>query len=349
MPISDYWFDLPEEQIAQEPLANREDSRMLVVERAGGTFRDERFANIARFVRSGDVIVLNDTRVFPARLFGESETGAKIEIFLVRREGEDSSVWRTLARPARRLRPGKALIFDNGALSAEVLEKFSDGTVSVKFRCEGDLDATIDRIGRTPLPPYIKRSRDEKVDTDRERYQTVYAANRGSIAAPTAGLHFTPEKIAEVEVAGAEIAKVTLHVGYGTFEPVRETDDLSKHRVMPEEVSIGEETAELLNRAKAANRRIIAVGTTTTRALEGNVAKNGGRFAAYRGLTDLTITPGYEFRAIDGLLTNFHLPESSLLILVSTFAGRELIMESYRHAVAAGYRFYSYGDCMFVV
>ncbi|MFN6964409.1 MAG: tRNA preQ1(34) S-adenosylmethionine ribosyltransferase-isomerase QueA [Pyrinomonadaceae bacterium] len=348
MRLQDYWFDLPEESIAQEPLADREASRMLVVNRAAGGFHDERFANIANYIREGDVVVLNDTRVFPARLLGESETGANVEIFLVRRESDaDPYVWRTLARPARRLRPGKRVDF-GGELAAEVLEKFEDGTVLVRFECEGDFDETIDRVGRTPLPPYIRRSR-AQADTDRERYQTVYAHNRGSIAAPTAGLHFTPQKIAEVEAAGATIARVTLHVGYGTFEPVRETEDLSRHRVMAEEVSISPETADVLNRAKSDKRRIVAIGTTTTRALEGNIAKHDGRFAAERGETDLTITPGYRFRAIDALLTNFHLPESSLLILVSTFAGRELIMRSYRHAVEAGYRFYSYGDCMFVV
>jgi S-adenosylmethionine:tRNA ribosyltransferase-isomerase len=343
MPKSDYWFNLPENQIAQEPLERREASRMLVLDRGTRSYRDSEFAEFPELIRKGDVIVLNDTKVFPARLFGNTDTGANIEIFLVREIA--TSVWQALAKPARRLRTGKAINFEGG-LSGEVVEKLEDGTVTIRFDSERDIRGDLERIGRTPLPPYIKRSRDE-IDTDRERYQTVYAAKRGSIAAPTAGLHFTTEMIGRLEELGAEIAKVTLHVGYGTFEPVR-SDDLSQHRVMAEEVTIGAETVEKLNNAKAEGRRIVAIGTTTTRALEGNAAKHG-RFTEERGLTDLTITPGHRFKAIDALLTNFHLPESSLLILVSTFAGRELIMEAYEHAVTAGYRFYSYGDCMFIV
>ena len=343
MPKSDYWFHLPEEQIAQQPLERREASRMLVADRHSGSYRDGQFAEFPELVRAGDVIVLNDTKVFPARLFGTTDTGASVEVFLVRES--DTAVWEALAKPARRLRAGKVITFDGG-LKGEIVEKSDEGTVTIRFDPGRDLSDELERVGRTPLPPYIKRSR-EAIDTDRERYQTVYAAKRGSIAAPTAGLHFTPEMIDKLESLGAEIAKVTLHVGYGTFEPVR-ADDLSQHRVLAEEVSIGAETAEKLNKAKAEGRRIVAIGTTTTRALEGNVAKHS-RFTEERGFTDLTITPGYQFKAIDALLTNFHLPESSLLILVSTFAGRELIMKAYEHAVAAGYRFYSYGDCMFIV
>lgn len=316
---------------------------MLVLDRGSGAHRDSQFTEFPELIKKGDVIVLNDTKVFPARLFGNTDTGANIEIFLVREVA--AGIWQALAKPARRLRAGKIVNFEGG-LSAEVVEKLEDGTVTIRFDAERDLGDDLERIGRTPLPPYIKRSRDA-VDADRERYQTVYAAKRGSIAAPTAGLHFTPEMIGRLEDLGAEIAKVTLHVGYGTFEPVR-SDDLSQHRVMAEEVTVGAETAEKLNKAKAEGRRIVAIGTTTTRALEGNVAKHGC-FTEESGSTDLTITPGHRFRAIDALLTNFHLPESSLLILVSTFAGRELIMEAYEHAVAAGYRFYSYGDCMFIV
>jgi len=343
MPKSEFWFHLPEEQIAQQPLEHREASRMLVVDRSARAFRDSRFTAFPELVGERDVVVLNDTKVFPARLFGTTETGAKVEIFLVRDEGDGT--WQALAKPARRLRQGKIITFESG-LKAKVVEKSDEGTVTVRFDAGSDVNETIDRVGRTPLPPYIKRSREEP-DSDRQRYQTVYAAKRGSIAAPTAGLHFTPEMISQVESLGVEVAKITLHVGYGTFEPVR-SDDLSQHRVLAEEVSIDAETAERLNKAKGEGRRIIAVGTTTTRALEGNMTKNG-RFTEERGFTELTITPGYRFKAIDALLTNFHLPESSLLILVSTFAGRELIMEAYEHAVAAGYRFYSYGDCMFIV
>ncbi|HEX2639030.1 MAG TPA: tRNA preQ1(34) S-adenosylmethionine ribosyltransferase-isomerase QueA [Pyrinomonadaceae bacterium] len=343
MPKSEYWFDLPEKQIAQQPLERREASRMLVVDRGSRSYRDSEFTAFPGLIRKGDVIVLNDTKVFPARLFGSTDTGANVEIFLVREV--DTAAWHALAKPARRLRAGKTVNFEGG-LSGEIVEKSEDGTVTIRFDPERDLTSELERIGRTPLPPYIKRSRDA-IDADRERYQTVYAANRGSIAAPTAGLHFTPEMIGRLEDLGAEITKVTLHVGYGTFEPVR-NDDLSQHRVMAEEVTVGADAAEKLNKAKAEGRRVVAIGTTTTRALEGNVAKHG-RFTEERDFTDLTITPGHRFKAIDALLTNFHLPESSLLILVSTFAGRELIMEAYEHAVAAGYRFYSYGDCMFIV
>ncbi len=343
MLITEFDFDLPEELIAQKPLENRAASRMLVVDRAAGSFADERFSDFPRFLRTGDVVVLNNTKVFPARLFGETETGARIEIFLVREL--ENRIWETLARPARRLKTGKKITFGR-RLAAEIVDKTEEGRVFVRFEAEGDFAETLEAVGKTPLPPYIKRERDE-TDRDRERYQTVYAREKGSIAAPTAGLHFTPEVLAAVKEAGAEIAEITLHVGYGTFEPVR-VDDLSEHRVLPEQYEISAVAADALNRAKAENRRVVAVGTTTTRTLETAMARHG-RFVAERNLADLTITPGYRFRAIDALLTNFHLPQSSLLVLVSTFAGHELIMKAYRHAVAGRYRFYSYGDCMMIV
>ena len=341
MLITDFDFELPDRLIAQEPLEKRENSRMLVLNRASGNFSDEHFYNFPKFLQKGDVVVLNNTKVFPARLFGERETGAKAEIFLVR-EIKDN-IWETLARPAKRLKSGKKITFANN-LTAQVLEKTADGRVIIQFETEGDFDKILDQIGKTPLPPYIRREPGE-ADKDRERYQTVFARERGAIAAPTAGLHFTPQILSEVKNLGVEVAEITLHVGYGTFEPVR-VSDLSEHKVLPEQCEISPETAEMLNRAKA-NQRIIAVGTTTTRALETNLSKNGnftpGKFSA-----DLTITPGYRFKAIDGLLTNFHLPQSSLLVLVSTFTGYEFIMKAYRHAVRENYRFYSYGDCMFI-
>jgi S-adenosylmethionine:tRNA ribosyltransferase-isomerase len=341
MLITEFDYELPDELIAQEPLAERSASRILVVDRERCEFSDHLFAAFPSFVRSGDLIVINNTRVFPARLLGKSETGANVELFLV--EEREAGTWETLARPARRLRPGKRVVFGD-ELTAEVIEKTDDGRVIVRFEADGDLDRLIDEIGRTPLPPYIKRQADD--NGDRERYQTVYAKERGAIAAPTAGLHFTPQVIDAVKGAGADIAEITLHVGYGTFEPVR-VDDLSQHTVMAERYSIDDETAEKLNAAKVAGRRIIAVGTTTTRALESNIAE----FAAFksgRHAAKLTITPGYKFRAVDALLTNFHLPKSSLLVLTSTFGGHELIMRAYGHAVAERYRFYSYGDCMFI-
>ncbi len=342
MKITDFDYDLPENLIAQNPLEKRADSRMLVANRAEKSLEDKHFYDFPAFLREGDLIVLNNTKVFPARIFGTSETGAKIELFLVRET--ENKTWETLARPARRLKTGKKIIF-NENLSAEVLEKTEEGRVLVKFAANGDFNAILDEIGQTPLPPYIKRE-DGSLDKDRDRYQTVFARKRGAIAAPTAGLHFTPQILEEIKTRGILIAEITLHVGYGTFEPVR-VSDLSEHTVMPERCEISQETAGILNKARAENRRIIAIGTTTTRALESAAQKNGkieaGEFSA-----NLTITPEYKFRVISGLLTNFHLPQSSLLVLVSTFGGYNFIMNTYRHAVESRYRFYSYGDCMFV-
>jgi len=343
MKINEFDFELPDALVAQEPLASRASSRMLAVNRTSNSYADEHFYNFPKFLKKGDVVVLNNTKVFPARLFGASETGAKIELFLVRET--ESQVWETLARPARRLKIGKKINFGE-KLVAEVLEKTEEGRVFVKFEANGDFDEILEEIGKTPLPPYIKRG-DDDFDKDRERYQTVFARERGAIAAPTAGLHFTPQILEEIKNLGVNISEITLHVGYGTFEAVR-VDDLSEHKVLPENYEISDETTETLNQAKKENRRIIAIGTTTTRTLESNFSKYG-KFVAEKNLADLTITPDYKFKAIDGLLTNFHLPQSSLLVLVSTFGGYELIMKSYKHAVAEKYRFYSYGDCMLII
>lgn len=342
MLISDFDYDLPDDLIAQEPPARRGDSRMLAADRRTSALKDLSFRDFPSFIGKGDVLVVNNTKVFPARLIGRSETGARIELFLVEERGERK--WEALAKPVRRLKPGKRIIFSE-RLSAVVEEITKEGRVIAEFEFDGEFDHVLDEIGKTPLPPYIKRER-EGPDADRERYQTVYAKQRGAIAAPTAGFHFTPEIIKEIEDNGAEFAEVTLHVGYGTFEPVR-VDDLSEHAVQPERYEIGEQPAEALNRAQSEGRRIVAVGTTTTRALETCISRNG-KFVAGKQTADLTITPGYRFRAIDALLTNFHLPQSSLLVLVSTFGGHKFIMNAYRHAVRERYRFYSYGDCMFV-
>ncbi|HMQ03585.1 MAG TPA: tRNA preQ1(34) S-adenosylmethionine ribosyltransferase-isomerase QueA [Pyrinomonadaceae bacterium] len=342
MQISDFDFYLPNELIASEPLQNRSDSRLLFVDRVGSSFNDAAFADLPGLLRPHDLLVLNNTKVFPARLFGKTATGGKVEIFLVKQI--DGNLWKTLAKPARRLRVGSTINFSE-ELSCVVEEKFSDGSLALSFVSSADLETLIDRLGRTPLPPYIRRASGGP-DTDRERYQTVYASRRGAIAAPTAGLHFTPEMIEQVRDRGVEISEITLHVGYGTFEPVR-SHDLSSHRVAPEQFEIGESAAAKLERARREMRRIVAVGTTTTRALE-YVLSRYGCFKAMSEYADLTITPGYRFRAIGAMLTNFHLPQSSLLILVSTFAGHELIMKAYTHAVKARYRFYSYGDCMFI-
>lgn len=343
MLISQFDYDLPAELIAQTPLEKRENSRMLAVNRADQNFRDEYFFNFPKFLKKGDVIVLNDTKVFPARLFGASETGAKVELFLVREI--ENQTWESLGRPAKRLKAGKKILFGEN-LTAEVLEKNDEGRLIIRFETAENFNDILDKIGQTPLPPYIKRE-GGKLENDRDRYQTVFAKTRGAIAAPTAGLHFTPEILEEIVNLGALITEITLHVGYGTFEPVR-VSDLTEHRVMPERCEISEETAEILNEAKAENKRIIAVGTTTTRALESAIGEDG-KISAGERLADLTITPDYKFKVINGLLTNFHLPQSSLLVLVSTFAGYDLTMKAYRHAVQSRYRFYSYGDCMLIV
>jgi S-adenosylmethionine:tRNA ribosyltransferase-isomerase len=343
MLISDFDFQLPEELIAQTPLRSRADSRMLIVDRAKQSWQDTHFYELENFISKDDVIVLNNTKVFPARLFGQLETGAKIEIFLIKEN--ENTTWEALARPARRLKEGKQIIFSD-KLSAEVLDKTEDGKVLIKFETAGNFEQLLDELGKTPLPPYIKRDV-EKIDKDRERYQTVFASERGAIAAPTAGLHFTPEIIAALKAKGVPVAEITLHVGYGTFEPVR-VDDLAEHKVSAERCEISAETAEILNDAKASGKKILAIGTTTTRALESFTDENGILQPGNK-LADITITPGYRFRFVDKLLTNFHLPRSSLLVLVSAFAGREFILSAYEHAVAEGFRFYSYGDCMLII
>jgi S-adenosylmethionine:tRNA ribosyltransferase-isomerase len=352
MLISDFDYQLPEELIAQHPPARRDASRMLVVERGKGRWRDGFFSEFPTELRAGDALVVNNTRVFPARLVGRREpTGGRVELLLVRRrEDLGAHTWEALARPARRLDAGARVTFGDGRLRATLLSTTDDGAGRVvRFYSEGDFDALVEELGQVPLPPYIKRDGEDLParDEDRERYQTVYAAARGAIAAPTAGLHFTPRVLEALRARGVRVIEITLHVGYGTFAPVR-AEDLAGHRVAPEFFEIGEEAAVEINGTRERGGRVVAVGTTTVRALE-SAAAEGGFVRAGRGETGLTITPGHEFRAVDALLTNFHLPRSSLLVLVSAFAGRELVLDAYRHAVAARYRFYSYGDCMFIV
>ncbi len=342
MQLSDFDYQLSDDLIAQEPLTQRDGSRMLVLNRETSTFRDDTFTTFPDRLNPGDVLVLNNTRVFPARLFGTSDSGARVEIFLVNRISD--SIWEALARPARRLREGKLIKFGSD-LEGTIAKNMTEGRVVIDFNFDGDFDNILSRVGHTPLPPYIKRDAVEN-DRDRERYQTLYARSSGAIAAPTAGLHFSDDVLMRIKNNGIEIVEITLHVGYGTFEPVR-ADDLSQHSVLPERYEIGANAATVLNSARAERRRIVAVGTTTTRALESAITKHGD-FIVGSELADLTITPGYKFTAVSSLLTNFHLPQSSLLILTSTFGGHELIMNAYRHAVASAYRFYSYGDCMFI-
>jgi S-adenosylmethionine:tRNA ribosyltransferase-isomerase len=342
--ISDFDYELPEELIAQQPLPQRDASRMLVVNRGTGTFEDKDFRSLANYLNAGDCLVLNNTRVFPARLTGRRvPTGGSVEVLLL--SELEPFLWQVLARPARRLRIGARIEFGNSKLTATVAKTKADGTRVIKFEPVADIFKAINEIGDTPLPPYIQR--DTRAAEDRERYQTIYAQQTGAIAAPTAGLHFTRETLGELQEKNVHIAEVTLHVGYGTFEPVR-VYDVSEHRVLPEQFAISQEAAKLINDSRAAGGRIVAVGTTTTRALESSVSE-AGDIVARTGGADLTITPGYKFRAIDALLTNFHLPRSSLLLLVSAFAGREFALEAYRHAVCERYRFYSYGDCMLIL
>ena len=345
MLITEFDYDLPPELIAQHPLASRDASRMLVLERSTGQWVDRDFSSLPLYLRPGDVLVLNNTRVLPARLIGRREgSGGRVEIFLVRQTAP--GIWEVLSRPARRIQKGARVVFDNGRMTATVLEVLDDGHRLVGFEADGSFDEVIDEIGRPPLPPYIKR--DEQLSSeDRERYQTVFARSRGAIAAPTAGLHFTPELLQRVKAEGATVAEITLHVGYGTFEPVR-VKDLSGHSVGAERFEISPETAEIINAGRREGGRIVAVGTTTTRALETAVS-DGGTMKPGSGLTGLTITPGYRFRAVDAMLTNFHLPQSSLLVLVASFAGHNLTMSAYQHAVNSQYRFYSYGDCMLII
>jgi S-adenosylmethionine:tRNA ribosyltransferase-isomerase len=346
--ISDFDYTLPEELIAQQPRAERDAARMLVLDRARQSWRDSIFFELPAQLTGRDVLVVNNTRVFPARLVGARvPTGGRVELFLI--EAREPLVWETLARPARRLQAGARLLFGGGRLRAEVLATHTSGRRTVRFECAEDFHALLEEIGGTPLPPYIKRRAAETgaQSADRERYQTIYARTRGAIAAPTAGLHFTPRVLSELRARGAQIIEITLHVGYGTFAPVR-VEDLRQHKVAPERYEISAQAAAALNEARAEGRRIIAVGTTTVRTLEA-ASDEQGRVAAGAGTAQLTITPGYRFKVVEALITNFHLPRSSLLVLVAAFAGRELTLAAYQHAVAARYRFYSYGDCMLIV
>lgn len=386
MLVSDFDYELPERLIAQEPSARRDRSRLLVVDRKSGALTDSIFEQLPDYLRAGDLLVVNNTRVFPARLIGrrlrktprgETVLGGRVEVFLVQRI--EPLVWEALVRPGKSLLPGARIEFARGKLTAEVIEWREMGRRIVRFESEGDFDEIIDRIGRTPLPPYIKRDEEDRLDA--ERYQTVYARERGAVAAPTAGLHFTPELLERVRAQGIEIAEITLHVGYGTFQPVR-VEQVEQHHVEPERYTIGKEAARSINRALGEGRRVIAVGTTTTRALESACRQGAGSreqgtgdreitstssspsrtshalsesdpdnrpLPPGAGTTDLFIYPGFKFQVLSGLITNFHLPRSSLLMLVSAFAGRDLILKAYRHAVEHEYRFYSYGDAMLIL
>lgn len=341
MLLDEFDYELPEELIAQVPLADREASRLLVVHRENGSVEHRRFPDIISYLRSGDALVLNNTRVLPARLLGrKKEGGALAEILLLHRK--NANVWETLVRPGRRLRPGAEVIFGDGELSALIKEELPDGGRLVEFHYDGVFEEVLDRLGEMPLPPYIKETLQ-----DRERYQTVYAKEEGSAAAPTAGLHFTPRLLAEVKNRGVEIVYLTLHVGLGTFRPVKAAD-IREHQMHSEYYSITAEAAEALNRCRQNGGRIVAVGTTSCRTLE-TVTDEAGMVHAGSGWTGIFIYPGYRFNAVDSLLTNFHLPKSTLMMLISAFAGRDTVMAAYREAVNERYRFFSFGDAMLIL
>lgn len=341
MKRTDFYYDLPQELIAQEPLEPRDHSRLLVLDRATGARTDRHFYDIADYLNEGDCLILNDSRVLPARLYGHrKETGAAVELLLLSTRGHD--VWEVLAGPGRKARPGNILTFGDGLLEAEVLEVLEGGNRLVKFRYEGNFYALLERIGQMPLPHYITH---ELKDT--ERYQTVYSRELGSAAAPTAGLHFTPELMQRLRDKGVRIGFVTLHVGLGTFRPVKE-ENILDHKMHSEHYELSEETAELINRTRAEGGRVFAVGTTSCRTLE-SVGLCDGKVPAAEGWTEIFIYPGYRFQVLDGLITNFHLPESTLIMLVSALAGHELTMETYRYAVEQRYRFFSFGDAMMIL
>jgi S-adenosylmethionine:tRNA ribosyltransferase-isomerase len=369
--VSDFNFHLPNDLIAQEPLAARDESRMLYVQRTGSQYSDRRFRDLPDLLQRGDVVVFNNTRVFPARLYGRRESArprpvspqnraagdlhpGRIEVLLTRQLSTEPNDWECLVRPGRKIGVGERLFFGerNGEeLQAEVLARGEFGERHIRFQpiqhrhdTNDNFFAILDRIGHIPLPPYIARSDSPR---DRERYQTVYAEQRGSVAAPTAGLHFTPEILDRICQRGADTVDITLHVGLGTFQPVR-VERVEDHKIHSESYSISDEAASTINQALRASRRIIAVGTTTVRTLEHAVRLGAGTVVAGQAAADIFIYPGFEFKVVKAMLTNFHLPQSSLLMLVSAFGGRENILRAYQHAVSQRYRFYSYGDCMFI-
>jgi S-adenosylmethionine:tRNA ribosyltransferase-isomerase len=361
--VSDFHYDLPEAQIAQEPLADRSASRLLALDRLTGVTRDLTFNIFPDLLRPDDLLVMNNTRVFPARLYGR-RGGARaqtlsshnpaardflhgrIEVLLTRQTSQNPNEWECLVRPGRKIGTGEHLFFgERNELQGEVIARGSFGERTIRFAPTADFFQALEKLGHVPLPPYIARA-DRPVD--RERYQTVYARQRGSVAAPTAGLHFTPAILARIRNRGIELAEITLHVGLGSFQPVR-VERVEDHRLRRESYSISPEAAAQINQALDQRRRIVAIGTTTVRTLEYAIAQSpAGRIAPATAEADLFIYPGYDFRIVGALLTNFHLPQSTLLMLVSAFAGKDRVLAAYRHAVNQGYRFYSYGDCMFV-
>ena len=341
MKTSDFYYDLPEELIAQDPLEDRTASRLLVLDRKTGAVKHKIFSDVIDYLNKGDCLVINNTRVIPARLIGEKEgTGGKVEVLLLKRRAND--VWETLVKPGKKLKPGAKITFGDGRLRAEVLEVVEEGNRLVIFHYEGIFEEILDSLGEMPLPPYITHKLEDK-----EMYQTVYAKFDGSAAAPTAGLHFTKELLNKIEEKGIKIASITLHVGLGTFRPVK-VDDVNNHHMHTEWYEVNAEAAEIINETKRNGGRVICVGTTSCRTIE-SVADENGYMKAKTGETDIFIYPGYKFKVMDGLITNFHLPESTLVMLVSAFAGKENVLSAYETAVKERYRFFSFGDAMILI
>ena len=342
MNLHDFYYDLPEELIAQDPLADRSSSRLMVLDKKTGRTEHRIFKDIIEYLNPGDCLVINDTKVIPARLIGEKEgTGAAIEVLLLKRKEDMANTWEVLVKPGKKARPGTRISFGDGKLVGEIIDIVEEGDRLIQFSFDGIFEEILDELGQMPLPPYITHKLEDK-----NRYQTVYAKHEGSAAAPTAGLHFTNELLAEIEAKGVKIARVTLHVGLGTFRPVK-VENILDHHMHSEYYEVSEEAADTINSVRQSGGRIIAVGTTSTRTLE-SVADTHGCIKPCRGWTDIFIYPGYEFKAIDCLITNFHLPESTLIMLVSALAGKDNVMAAYREAVENSYRFFSFGDAMFI-
>ncbi|WP_270893154.1 tRNA preQ1(34) S-adenosylmethionine ribosyltransferase-isomerase QueA [Listeria welshimeri] len=341
MKVEDFDFDLPEELIAQTPLLDRTSSRLMVLDKKSGEIKDQHFTDILSYLNEGDALVLNDTRVLPARLHGtKDETGAHIEVLLLKQK--EGNAWETLVKPAKRIRKGGTITFGNGALKATCLEELEHGGRILEFSYEGIFYEVLEQLGEMPLPPYIKEQL-----ADQDRYQTVYAKENGSAAAPTAGLHFTEDLLAQISAKGVEIIFVTLHVGLGTFRPV-DVEDTANHKMHSEFYRLTEDAANRINKIKATGGKVVAVGTTSIRTLETIASHNEGKLVAESGWTDIFISPGYTFQAVDALITNFHLPKSTLIMLVSALSNRTNILAAYKHAVEQQYRFFSFGDAMFI-
>lgn len=342
MNLHDFYYDLPEELIAQDPLSDRSSSRLMVLDKETGAIEHKIFKDIIDYLNPGDCLVINDTKVIPARLIGEKVgTGAAIEVLLLTRKNDLKDTWEVLVKPGKKARVGAKISFGNGKLIGEIIDIVEEGNRLIQFTYDGIFEEILDELGQMPLPPYITHKLEDK-----NRYQTVYAKHDGSAAAPTAGLHFTKELLEKIKEKGIDIARVTLHVGLGTFRPVK-VDDVTTHKMHSEHYEVPEETAKLIEETKKNGKRVIAVGTTSCRTLE-SVAKEYGKVVPCEGWTDIFIYPGFEFKVLDGLITNFHLPESTLIMLVSAFAGYDEVMSIYKEAVKEKYRFFSFGDSMFI-